>query len=164
MLNSNWKFHFENGFLFKIQFFYWMYTTNLCCEITLAMQKFLDLKAISFYYHLVGPQIFEIVKYNEFKNRNFENLKKAWKVFISMWNGLILKWKVFSLNEKVLFSNEKCVLKMKRFFCHEMRMKRFFKWKGFWVFLKSRNEMKMKRKGFRATLRKLVPLQKYVGH
>ena len=54
-----------------------MYTTNLCCEITLAMQKFLDLKAISFYYHPVGPQIFEIVKYNEFKNRNFENLKIA---------------------------------------------------------------------------------------
>ena len=56
-----------------------MYTTNLCCEITLARQKILDLKAISFYCHPVGPHTFEIVKYNEFKNRNFENLKKLEK-------------------------------------------------------------------------------------
>ena len=40
---------------------------------------------------------------------------------------------------------------MKRFFRLHFKMKRFFKWKGFWVFLKSTNEMKMKRKGFRAT-------------
>ena len=78
---------------------------------------------------------------------DFESLKKVWKVLIYVkrvyfeMKRIFFKWKGF------IFKFEK----MKRFFWNKKRMKRFFKWKGFWVFLKSINEMKMKRKGFWAT-------------